>query len=48
MNVQYNPAVFVSSAANGDSTAVSLFLDAGMDVNEKNEEGMTPLSERSF
>jgi len=44
MNIQYSPEVFVESAANGDVLAVTLFLEAGMNVNEKHgDSGMTAL-----
>lgn len=34
MGLEYNGQAFASAAGNGDMTAVQLFLDAGMDVNE--------------
>ena len=44
LNIQYSPEAFVESAANGDMLAVTLFLEAGMDVNEKHGgSGMTAL-----
>ncbi len=34
MGMEYNGQAFAKAAGNGDLTAVKLFLDAGMDVNE--------------
>ncbi|MBU1426529.1 MAG: ankyrin repeat domain-containing protein [Gammaproteobacteria bacterium] len=34
MGLEYNGQAFATAAGNGDMTAVQLFLDAGMDVNE--------------
>jgi ankyrin repeat protein len=34
MGLEYNGQTFATAAGNGDMTAVQLFLDAGMDVNE--------------
>lgn len=34
MGMEYNGQEFAKAAGNGDMTAVKLFLDAGMDVNE--------------
>lgn len=34
MGMEYNGQDFAKAAGNGDMTAVKLFLDAGMDVNE--------------
>ena len=34
MGMEYNGQEFAKVAGNGDMTAVKLFLDAGMDVNE--------------
>jgi len=34
MGLEYNGQAFATAAGNGDMTAVKLFLDAGMDVNE--------------
>ena len=34
MGMEYNGQEFSKAAGNGDMTAVKLFLDAGMDVNE--------------
>ena len=34
MGMEYNGQEFAKAAGNGDMTAVKLFIDAGMDVNE--------------
>lgn len=34
MGLEYNGQSFAKAAGNGDMTAVQLFLDAGMDINE--------------
>lgn len=34
MGMEYSGQAFATAAGNGDMTAVQLFLDAGMDVNE--------------
>jgi ankyrin repeat protein len=44
LNLQYSPEAFVESAANGDMLAVTLFLEAGMHIDEKHSDsGMTAL-----
>lgn len=43
MNIEYSEASFIKCAERGDSLAVKLFLDSGMDPNIKNLSGMTPL-----
>jgi len=43
LNKDYSPTEFVKSAANGDKLAIELSLAAGMEVNVKNENGMTAL-----
>ena len=44
LNIQYSPEAFVESSMNGDILAVTLFIEAGMDVNERHGgSGMTVL-----
>jgi ankyrin repeat protein len=39
----FSPAVFLNCVRNGDSMALRLFIEAGMDVNKPDENGFTPL-----
>jgi ankyrin repeat protein len=48
LNLAYSPLAFVESAANGDMTAVRLFLDAGMSPNAKENGDSTPLLSAVF
>ncbi len=43
MNVPYTPTQFLSSAKDGNTKVVELFVQAGMDVNTKNSDGQTAL-----
>lgn len=41
MNVPYTSEEFLSHAVQGDDVVLKLFLEAGMDVNAKDNDGMT-------
>ncbi len=43
LNVQYTPEQFLNSAKDGNTKVVELFLQAGMNVNVKNDNGQTAL-----
>lgn len=43
MNIEYTESEFLYRAKSGDTTAVSLFLDAGMNPNAKDKYGWTAL-----
>jgi ankyrin repeat protein len=43
LNLKFSADDFVKSVENGDSKAVSLFFQAGIDVNAQNSEGVTAL-----
>ena len=43
MNVPYTPTEFLTSAKEGETNVVELFLQAGMDVNTKNSDGQTAI-----
>lgn len=43
MGLEYSEEAFIKSASNGDTIALELFLTAGMDVNKRDENGMTAL-----
>jgi ankyrin repeat protein len=43
--IEFNKDAFVACAEKGDTIAIELFLKAKMDVNSKNKEGWTPLSQ---
>lgn len=44
----FSPKGFVQSAEKGDSNAVQLFLDSGVDINTRDEHGWTPLMISTF
>src|SRR5260221_14537850 len=43
LHVPYSDEAFVSSAARGDERVVSLFLDSGLSLNARNQDGFTAL-----
>jgi hypothetical protein len=43
MNIAYTEPDFIKSAREGNAAAVSLFLDAGMNIEAKTKEGQTAL-----
>lgn len=48
LNIKFTPENFLNSAKNGETKIVELFLQAGMNVNTKNEEGQTALMLASY
>ena len=48
MSLTYSPEDFIHSADVGDLTAVRLFLDAGMNPNETDDEGDTALAHAAY
>jgi uncharacterized protein len=48
MSLEYTPETFVRSADTGDLTAVKLFLNAGMNPNEADDEGSTALMHAAY
>jgi len=44
----YSPRGFVQSAEKGDRNTVLLFLESGVDINTRNEQGWTPLMISTF
>ena len=48
LNIPYTTEQFLNSAKDGNTKAVRLFLQAGMNVNEKNSDGQTALMLASY
>src|SRR5436190_10117721 len=44
LQIEYSPEKFIETARNGDTTAIRLFLETGMDVNTVVTFDQTPLS----